>query len=216
MLSECYFSNVTKNMFKPYEDDIDIESSKYCFIPEETLYKLKPTQCVERKEREIKGREFDEKVIEAILDPDEPTPDYSLKRVEIFLKLNPICKQVLMLLYSSYDNFIQSVPHPLEELIVLIHKFWESEESIRAIGSRWGIYVGVDDYYQAWEILVDRLVSIIEKMRDEDEGEIKRIINMNRNEFKKWCEENSVKYSEEIYQDRLTVFVDKRARKFRG
>jgi hypothetical protein len=94
--------------------------------------------------------------------------------------------------------------HVFELLFQDLYKFWESDPTIRAIASRYGIFIGFHPQYSAGEMLVDIIVDLIQKYKGR-EDEIQKIVNMGRKEFRDIVKDE---YSEELYQNRLVYLSD--------
>lgn len=181
------------------------ESNFYCFVSPENFKPIKSSkklECIEQEihenERKVKEETKEHKLIKEIIEEDPSvSPSISLSRVEIFSQLGPICKQLLLLIYGNYENFIKSLPHPLEEVIIMLDKHWENERTVRAIASRIGIYVGLDLFFNAAELFVDKLVDVIQYVPEED---LEKIMNMREKDFQEWRSKYGI---QDFFQDRL-------------
>jgi hypothetical protein len=145
----------------------------------------------------------------------KPKTEEQYRRYKNFIELNPVCKRIILRMYKSFRDYIETQDiHPLEETVFLLYKFWDSESTIRAIASRVGIYIPFIDNYTASEILLDKLISILEK--NPSGQKISEIINMTETQFEKLFYSRSFKTLlktsqvdfEVAYQNRLIFILD--------
>lgn len=136
----------------------------------------------------------------------KPKTKEQYERYRKFIELNPVCKRIILEMYESFEDYIISEKiHPLEEIVFLLYKFWDSESTIRAIASRVGIYIGFDENYTASEILLDKLISILEK--NTDSQTIAKIIDMTESQFRKLVPKVTQEDFEIAYQNRLVFLL---------
>jgi hypothetical protein len=136
----------------------------------------------------------------------KPQTEEQYRRYKKFMELNSVCKRVILRMYKSFKDYMETQNvHPLEETVFLLYKFWDSESTIRAIASRIGIYIGFDNDYTASEILLDKLISILEK--NPDSRKITEIINMSETQFRRFALKIPEEDFDAFYQNRLAFIL---------
>jgi hypothetical protein len=158
------------------------------------------------------------------------------ERLGKYKSLSPVGKSLLQLIYPNLKEYLINYENPLEPYIFAFDESLDDEGTVRALGSRLGIYIPIDNNYLAYEIFIDKIVEVIltygklnpqkvekQYQKSQQFPEISEIIDMDFDTFKKIANitdiirpvENEDTDIEEInisddirYQDRMMYFAD--------
>jgi len=122
------------------------------------------------------------------------------ERYSLFKTFCPLVKDLICTVYGSFEEFLKSGnnQHPFEEYIISFDESMIDDHMVRTIALRMGFFIpNTND--RAYEKFVEDIVEIIHYSKFSRE-EYSRIINMNRDEFKKINQEYH-------YDDRLFAFM---------
>lgn len=121
------------------------------------------------------------------------------ERLELFKRMGPLTKDLLISTYGSFDKFMSShdIPHPLEEYYISFDENMFEDNLVAAIGRRMGIHMVTQR--DAYKVFIDRVMQIV-KESDFTYDDYVKYINMTEKEYDKL----GLDYH---YDDRLFVFM---------
>ena len=125
--------------------------------------------------------------------------DKSERRWRDFKKLCPLMKDLIVTLYSSLENYLNSIEtHPLEEYIRSVDENLPNDHIVRTISTRMGICL--EPRNDSYEQFVDDIVEVILNSNF-DVKTYRKIIDMDRSEFTKLTDrmDEDIHYDDRLY-----------------
>lgn len=204
-------------MTSEYLEDIALQENQ---IPETPIDEI-----------DISFEDF-ESVYDYMIKNNQITPNFKLllNRWTVYANLSVVGRGLLDQVYGSFQGFLKATRvNVLEPYIIQFDQNLESQDTVRVIGSRIGLYIYEDNYYEPYEVFVDKLTTIIQEYSLKATPElpsISQIIDMDKEAFFDYANRYSItpesmgitcdtsvdddctqeSLYESLYQDRLTVF----------
>lgn len=139
----------------------------------------------------------------------------ALSRYKKFIALSPIVQNLIMLLYKNNPKlYLESYFHPLEDYIIEFNNFMDDEADVRRLGLRIGLLIPITHRFDARDMFVDMIVSYIKNVENNMINRVNTdgfpstvdIIQMSRNDFKKYADKYGFENTLTNYLNRMNLF----------